>query len=130
MKKIIINLISLSIIVMSLIVIKIDREVNLSLDSDSLYYLNEYSVGVINRVDSENSVNCNLSGVSNSILRLLDDGYIIKSEVYEVGYLDVILIKNEDVYRLHYASDGDFTSIAKPYKNSNIPITYINGKEE
>lgn len=130
MKKLLLNSVSIIIIILSIwTYVSYDR-VNIDLDSSQLYYLKSISNGVVSRVDSDNIIKCDLSAVSNSINTLLANGFVIDKNDYKKDYMDLILIKDNEVYRIHYTKDGIFTSIASPYKNSAIPITYINEKKE
>lgn len=130
MKKTLINLVSITIIVLTIWTYISYDKVNIDLDNSQLYYLKSISNGVVSRIDSDNIIKCDLSAVSNSINTLLANGFVIDKSDYKRDYMDLILVKDNEVYRIHYTKDGIFTSIASPYKNSTIPITYINEKKE
>lgn len=130
MKRMLLNLVSVTIIGLSIWAYTHIGKVDIDLDNSQMYYLKSISHGIVTRVDSENIIKCDLSAVSNSINTLLADGFVIDKSDYKRDYMDLILIKDNEVYRIHYTKDGIFTSIAKPYKNSTIPITYINEKKE
>lgn len=130
MKKIIINMLCCLIIVTCSYIYLTTDSININLDNSEMYYLKSVSYGTVNRIDSDNIIKCDLTAVSNSINKLLYDGFIIEKETYNKDFMDLILSKNNEVYRIYYTNDGIFTSIASPYKNSAIPITYINEKKK
>lgn len=130
MKKIIINILCCLTILVCGCIYLTTESININLDNSEMYYLKSVSYGTVDRIDSDNIIKCDLTAVSNSINKLLYDGFIVEKETYNKEFMDLILSKNNEVYRIHYTNDGIFTSIASPYKNSAIPITYINEKKK
>lgn len=130
MKRIFINCISVVAILFCVYIYYSSDNVNITINSNKMYYLKSYSTSIVERVDSENIIKCDLSAVSNAVNSLLDNGFELEKSTYTKDYMDLILSKDDEIYRLYYTKDKILTSISKPYKNSVVPITYINEKKK
>lgn len=93
-----------------------------------MYLLSDFGKSSIIRKDADNIAKCDLTAVSNYINNLKQDGFEVYSEDYNKDRFDVILTKEDEVYRLYYTNDRMLTMMSKPYKNSEFDETYISGK--
>lgn len=93
-----------------------------------MYLLSDFGKSSIIRKDADNIAKCDLTAVSNYINNLKQDGFEIYSEDYNKDRFDVILTKEDEVYRFYYTNDRMLTMMSKPYKNSEFDETYISGK--
>lgn len=105
-----------------------------SLQFDSLCRVddNKYLLQTIGKCyyefDTDNTVYTNLTGLSNGILRLQEEGYKIYSCNSDDSSIDIIIQNNElgVVYRYYYTYNNKLlTSFCNSYENSYKALTYI-----
>lgn len=78
--------------------------------------------------DTDNTVYTNLSGLSNGILRLQEEGYEIYSCKSDDNSIDIIIQNSGEgiVYRYYYTYNNRLlTSFCNSYENSYKALTYI-----
>lgn len=78
--------------------------------------------------DTDNTVYTNLSGLSNGILKLQEDGYKIYSCNSDDNSIDIIIQNSDEgiVYRYYYTYNNRLlTSFCNSYENSYKALTYI-----
>ena len=125
---------SLSLILM-LIAISISGEVDTvvtdeALPCEQMYLLPSYSSYKSVREISGNVCECDVATVSNIVLKMCQQGFLVERKECTSKYIDIILSKGEEKYRLYYTKEGILTSIAELYENSYKPMTYIIEGEE
>ena len=78
--------------------------------------------------DTDNTVYTNLSGLSNGILRLQEEGYKIYSCNSDDNSIDIIIQNSDEgiVYRYYYTYNNRLlTCFCNSYENSYKALTYI-----
>ena len=78
--------------------------------------------------DTDNTVYTNLSGLSNGILKLQEEGYKIYSCNSDDNSIDIIIQNSDEgiVYRYYYTYNNRLlTSFCNSYENSYKALTYI-----
>lgn len=78
---------------------------------------------------SRNVYKCDLVTVSNIVTNMTQAGYVVKQCSNSEMFLDIILQKEEEKYRLYYSKERILISIAYVYEDSYIPFTYISEEE-
>lgn len=97
--------------------------------SDQMFLLPATSENPIYAEISRNVYKCDLVTVSNIVTNMMQAGYVMEQCSNGEMFLDIILQKEEEKYRLYYNKERILTSIAYMYEDSYIPLTYISEEE-
>lgn len=100
-----------------------------SISDDKVFVLNEVSEFARYRTVSDTSYECDLSGVSNIINRMVLDDYAVTKYAVDSKTIDVIFEKDSEVYRIYFEYPNKLTLLAAPYEKSKYPVVFINEKE-
>lgn len=99
---------------------------HVELNKKKVFIVNDITEDVIFDKLSDNTLNGGIEAYSNIINNMLDYGYELERSEIGEDYMDFIMHRGDEIYRIYFDSPGVITSIASPYDRSNVPLAYIN----
>ena len=96
--------------------------------NENMFLLTSLSGDLQYTLQSETTMSCDLSTITQLILNMENDGFQRKILNTNENSIDIIIEREEEKYRLRYERTGDFTCIGTQYEKSYLPLTYISEK--
>ena len=124
MKSIFCLLLSLSICTLSYVVY--NKEPIEFVESKDQFLLSEKTDNVSVAMKDGKIVKCDRGALSNLILMMKEDGYILTTSSSKGKELDIVLTKEDETQRIVFNENGKFENFSKPYEKRYVLATYIN----